>query len=300
MHEEWDAYRIPLYLRILQAGKEQRMNIGNQIAKYRKKSGMTQAELAEKMEVSFQAVSSWERNEYVPDTEKLFRLGECLQISVPVLLGTEKEIEWELSDRMFSEEHMYTFVRSAAHSRGLVQAGRVLPLAKQLHKGQTRKGKDKVPYISHPLMMACHALALGFDEDDILSAILLHDVCEDCAVALDELPVNDVVQEVVSLLTFVVENGETEEQAKKRYYDGIRKNRIATVVKVLDRCNNISTMAVAFPQKKMVEYINETEIYVLPLLDRMKHEYPEFYNGAFLIKYQMLSILESMKRVISG
>ena len=44
------------------------MSIGSQIAKRGKELGMTQQELAESLDVSFQAVSSWERDEYLPDT----------------------------------------------------------------------------------------------------------------------------------------------------------------------------------------------------------------------------------------
>ena len=53
------------------------------------------------------------------------------------------------------------------------------------HSGQYRRqskysgDSEKVEYINHPLMMACHAQAMGIKDDDILSAILLHDVVEE-------------------------------------------------------------------------------------------------------------------------
>lgn len=39
----------------------------------------------------------------------------------------------------------------------------------------------------------------------------------------------------------------------------------------------------------------ETEEYVLPLLDVLKNEYSEYSDLAFLVKYQILSILETIK-----
>lgn len=204
----------------------------------------------------------------------------------------------ELKDRMFSEERMYTFLKATAHSKGLQQTATVLPLVKQYHAGQTRRGKDKVPYIYHPLLVACHALALGFEEDALIAAALLHDVVEDCNVTADELPASEEVKEAVKLLSFKVEEGETKEQAKQRYFAAIGANRIATIVKVLDRCNNISSMATAFSKEKMARYIDETERYVFPLLDGMKHKYPDCCNAAFLLKYQMMSVIESLKRVM--
>lgn len=276
------------------------MNIGDRIKHYRKQSGFTQQQLAEALDVSFQAVSSWECGDYQPSINKLELLSKVLGISTSKLLDNEEEIQgrWELHDRMFSEEHMYTFIRSAASAKGLTQTAKVLPLAKKLHSGQTRKGKEAVPYIYHPLMLACHALALGLDEDDIIATALLHDTVEDCGIEAAELPVSQQVRTAVELLSFHIDDGENKIQAKERYYQNISENRLATIVKVLDRCNNISSMAMAFTVEKLIEYINETENYVIPVLESMKHNYPECYNAAFILKYQMLSVLESLKRTI--
>ncbi|MGN0402250.1 MAG: helix-turn-helix domain-containing protein [Acetatifactor sp.] len=152
-----------------------------------KKRHLTQAEVAEKLDVSFQAVSLWERGETVPDTEKIVDLARLYDVTCDwLLLGREKvaplDFEEPLSERLFDEEHMYTYVKTYATLRGLKQTLKVLSFARNLHKGQLRKGKEKVPYIYHPLLIACHALSLGLDNDDIIATALLHDVCEDCKV----------------------------------------------------------------------------------------------------------------------
>lgn len=276
------------------------MNLGEKIKYYRKKVDMTQAELAEILQVSFQAVSSWERGQYMPDMEKLLQIATVLHVSVASLV---EDLEnsfggWELHDSMFSEKHMYEYIQAAATERNLSQTAVVLPLAERLHQGQTCKVKEQVPYIYHPLMMACQALALKLNEDDIIATALLHDVCEECAVKPEELPVNEKVQESIALLTFKCNEGETEEKAKERYYYNISENRLASIVKVLERCNNISTMEIGLERDKMEEYVSETEAYVLPILECIKEKYPEYYDVVFLLKYQMLSLLESLKRII--
>ena len=134
----------------------------------------------------------------------------------------------------------------------------------------------------------------------VLSVILLHDVCEVCGAAADELPVNERVRKAVDCLTFRKGEQETKAEAKERYFQKISENQLAVLVKVLDRCNNISTMATGFSKERMVRYIKETEEYVFPLLDILKYHYPEFYDAAFLLKYQMLSVLESLKRMLCG
>lgn len=48
--------------------------------------------------------------------------------------------------------------------------------------------KNGIAYIAHPLSMACYAAALGIRDDNIMSTILLHDVCEDCGIDVETLP----------------------------------------------------------------------------------------------------------------
>ena len=56
--------------------------IGSFLKELRKEKGLTQEHLAEKMNVSFQAVSSWEREEYLPDTYNFIQLGRVLDVSL--------------------------------------------------------------------------------------------------------------------------------------------------------------------------------------------------------------------------
>ena len=53
----------------------------------RKKMGQTQSELAEKLNVSPQAVSNWERGETVPDVSLLMDLAGALHCSVDTILS---------------------------------------------------------------------------------------------------------------------------------------------------------------------------------------------------------------------
>lgn len=213
------------------------------------------------------------------------------------------EIAQGITNRPSGQEmvdHMYRYVRSAAVSGQLEQTLRVLPLMRRFHEGQTRKGAEgRIPYIVHPLTIAYQCLALGLKEDELLATVLLHDVIEDCGVTLDELPVSEPVKTALEKLTFRIREGESRAEAKARYYAAIPCDRIATIVKALDRCNNISTMAMYFSREKMLDYMEETQRYVLPLIEQMEKRYPECYNAAFLVKYHMLSVLESVKYLLT-
>lgn len=64
-----------------------KLQIGANIAAYRKRSGLTQAGLAEKLNYSDKAVSKWERGESVPDVLTMMQLAEQFDITVNDLLS---------------------------------------------------------------------------------------------------------------------------------------------------------------------------------------------------------------------
>lgn len=66
--------------------------IGEQIKKYRIKMGYTQEQLGQKIGVTTQAVSKWERGG-LPDTDMLPRIAQSLGISIDTLFGDDDENE---------------------------------------------------------------------------------------------------------------------------------------------------------------------------------------------------------------
>ncbi len=197
-----------------------------------------------------------------------------------------------LRDGMFSVDHMYKKVEGLALELGLKETSSALVQMREAHAGQVRKGKGKIPYIVHPLTMACHAFATGLSDDELIAAILLHDVVEDTSVTLEELMVSRRTKEVVALVT---KDGI---KSKASYYADIATDPLATMVKLFDRCNNISTMTTGFDNAKIISYIAETKEYVFPLIDTVKSKYPTYYNQAFLLKYQMLAVMQSLGNVL--
>lgn len=67
------------------------MKVAKNIKAARIAQNMTQMNLADAMEVSYQAVSNWERGNSMPDIAKLEQLCQILKISLDKLLGTEEE-----------------------------------------------------------------------------------------------------------------------------------------------------------------------------------------------------------------
>lgn len=69
------------------------MILADKIIRLRKKNGWSQEELAEKMNVSRQAVSKWEGAQTIPDLEKILKLGELFGVTTDYLLKDEIENE---------------------------------------------------------------------------------------------------------------------------------------------------------------------------------------------------------------
>ena len=66
--------------------------IGKKIVSLRKQKNMTQMELADRMGISFQAVSNWERGNSMPDISKLPELAEIFGVSLDELLGEKSSL----------------------------------------------------------------------------------------------------------------------------------------------------------------------------------------------------------------
>ena len=74
--------------------------IGKNIAAHRKRCGLTQAGLAEKLNYSDKAVSKWERGESVPDVLTLAQLAGLYEITVDDLLRDPNELPPDADGKM--------------------------------------------------------------------------------------------------------------------------------------------------------------------------------------------------------
>lgn len=69
------------------------IKIANRLVELRKKYGYSQEDLANKLGLSRQAVSKWERAEASPDTDNLICLAKLYNVSLDELLSTDQSIE---------------------------------------------------------------------------------------------------------------------------------------------------------------------------------------------------------------
>lgn len=79
------------------------VEIAERLAARRKQAGLSQEALAEKLGVSRQAVSKWERSESSPDTDNLIALAKLYGVSLDELLYVDDaiadDVAFEAADR---------------------------------------------------------------------------------------------------------------------------------------------------------------------------------------------------------
>lgn len=80
------------------------VSIGNRLYQYRRKSGLSQEELAARLGVSRQAVSKWERAEAAPDTDNLINLSKIYGVTLDELINNDPADNGNQSNDSGSDE----------------------------------------------------------------------------------------------------------------------------------------------------------------------------------------------------
>ena len=69
------------------------MTLGNSLYKARKRTGLSQEEVAEKLGVSRQTISKWETNETLPDIRQSKQMAQLYHLSLDELIDFDLDIK---------------------------------------------------------------------------------------------------------------------------------------------------------------------------------------------------------------
>ena len=194
----------------------------------------------------------------------------------------------------YNVDKMYTYLRGFLVGANMEESLKALQLMRQKHEGQTRK--NGVPYIVHPLSMACYATALKIKSDSMIATILLHDVVEDCNVELESLQFSDAVKNGIKYMT-VTKLSPTEDKVttKRRYYAELLNSKEAVVCKAIDRYNNLTDMPFALSEEAIGKNVAETEIMLLPVLKQAKEKWTDLADLMFILRTNIRGINDNLK-----
>lgn len=194
-------------------------------------------------------------------------------------------------------KYSYEVFRGQLIGAGLNTVLLALAIAKDAHEGQFRA--DKVtPYIEHPVKVAELLYDLGIRDQVILSAALLHDTLEDTKVQpIDLLAKFYTVtadHNIAYNIGFIVELvTKPDDYNPAEYFEGIKNNIGATLIKLADRCHNLSTLYLK--PNIIKKYIKETKDYYYPLIAYAQNHYYEYSNVLRVFDLWITSLINTLE-----
>lgn len=201
-----------------------------------------------------------------------------------------------VEDSKYNVDKMYTYLRGFLVGAGMNESLKALQFAREKHAGQLRN--DGQPYIAHPLSMACYAVAIGIRDDNIIATILLHDVCEDCGIPIDNMPVNDVIKRGVKYMTVIkFATDRDKKETKSRYYNELLESKEAIITKGIDRYRNLSDAIDGLSGDAIGKNCAETDVYLLPRLKEAKQKWGDMSDAIFVIRTNIKSVNNILKRM---
>lgn len=186
--------------------------------------------------------------------------------------------------------------KARIHLRGWLKgkqyykALQALDYAMEYHSGVR---KDLItPEFDHQVIIAqrirCYDSYLIEPEDTYVSAFL-HDIVEDYPITLNEIETRfgKRVREAVDLLSRKYRAEPKPGKTKELYYEMLKEDNIATVIKGFDRIHNFYTMPGVFNAEKQLEYIDECTTFILPAIRYARRKFPQQEEAYESIKFSM-------------
>lgn len=128
--------------------------VGRKISELRKAQNMTQTELADKLEISFQAVSNWERGNSMPDISKLPELAGLFGVSIDELLGEKSElVESMVNDevKIYLETNTVT-PNELSEVAPILKPEQVDEIFEKIEVSDLEEIEDLLPFIGNDLL----------------------------------------------------------------------------------------------------------------------------------------------------
>jgi GTP pyrophosphokinase len=219
-------------------------------------------------------------------------------------------------DEEFLYGKAFNFIKGYATALKLSNTLKALPLARKIHNGQYRKGEVtingqtyKLPYFVHVLNVCSTLMSLplplSVEELDILfSSAILHDAIEDAPEGFFRAEGYELVtnygfpMEVYQIVKLVSKRSGASEEELSQYFNEIKKNKLALLIKMADRSHNVEDLHNMKPEK-LHKYVYETRQWIYPLSTYAKANYPELSNGVTILKSKIESLVEETEALIS-
>ena len=228
---------------------------------------------------------------------------------------TQKIIESFNTEEAFLYDKTYLFIKGYASALSLTQTLKALPLARRFHNGQYRKGEIEIdgkmynlPYVLHVLKVCSTLISLRLplsneELDILLAAALLHDCIEDCSTTYLPNGGSELItyyhfdRRILEIVKLVSKKSGYTDQQLDDYFNEIKKNRFALLIKLADRSHNVEDLY-NMKTEKLHKYVRETRTWIYPLTTYGKANYPELSDGLTILKAKIVSLTECTETLV--
>lgn len=144
------------------------MNIDKMISQMREARGLTQVELANKLNVSVNTIGSWERGIKKPSLDNLVRISQTLRCSVGELISEDTQIDFEFKTLENKYRRLDKYGRYAVNAICDTELARVLASYSPRHNGKPSQAWY-LPLYSTPSAAGVTAPIEGSDYEMVLA-----------------------------------------------------------------------------------------------------------------------------------
>lgn len=128
------------------------MSLGEKIKDFRKRAGLSQEQLAEKLSVSRQAITKWENNRGIPDIANLQQIAKLFDVSIDSLVNnwgdtTSMVIKEEIDIKEYQESGKYRSKHDAVVKEKYPNAVAIYPL---IRRKKLNLAQEIVDFIIQP------------------------------------------------------------------------------------------------------------------------------------------------------
>ena len=186
----------------------------------------------------------------------------------------------------------------------MIQSIKAMELVDIYHVGERRNGG---PESSHLYEVAGQIISFLYgripdaDLDCVVAASFLHDLVEDYMDLYGEEHLRDDFKHMTANLVMDVCKWPGFKKCKKDYIEYYVKMSISILsvfIKVADRIHNLSTCYGAMSIERIIQYINETETYIYPMIKSSRKYNPALYMVLTNMKQQLEREITSLRKII--
>ena len=201
-------------------------------------------------------------------------------------------------------DHEKTVLKYFLLGKGYFEAIKALGYIEQTNERlppEKRYRKDKVtPNLHHQIRVALSIIQLNgvMDEELCIICALLHDVQEDLHISKSEIEelfgrkVAEIVWRLTKKYINIVKN-------KEAYIHDMSECQVTSLVKGVDRLDNLSTMIGVFSLEKQLEYAEEAEKLFLPMIKKASKYFPSQIHAYTQISLTMKRQIEITRKYVS-